>query len=208
MLKDHNKCLNGKIDESRVANKAKNVNYHKVAVIDLETTGLKPIRDLILEIGIIELNLVNGEIKVIFESFVKEPKFGEAHRKSWIFNNSDIIFEDIENAPSLGFFKTIINSIFNKYPLTAFNKSFDFGFLKARGFSIQKELPCIMRSATNVCRVSFPNGRKGYKFPTCQEAWDFFFPNINCVEKHRAADDAILEAKILFELYSRGQFPI
>ncbi len=207
-LKDHNKDLNGQNYASKNINIAKNLDYNKVIVIDIETTGYNPLEELILEIGIVELSLLTGETKILFDSFVKEPKFGEEHRDSWIFNNSDLKFEDIENAPLFNNLKKSINEIFNQYPVTAFNKSFDLGFLKAREINVPIELPCIMLTATNICRIPFPTGGSGYKWPKCQEAWDFFFPDSDYIEKHRAADDAIHEAKILFELYKRGQFPI
>lgn len=208
ILKDHNKGLNRQNSASKNINITKNQNYNKVAVIDIETTGLDPIIDLILEIGIVELSLITGETKILFDSFVKEPNFGEEHRNSWIFNNSDIKFEDIENAPLFDNQKMKINEILNQYPITAFNKSFDLGFLKAREINVPVELPCIMETATNICKIPFPNGGSGYKWPKCQEAWDFLFQNSDYIEKHRAADDAIHEAKILFELYIHGQFPI
>jgi len=207
-FKDNYKDLNGQDCISSNNFYKKDFSFNKIAVVDVETTGLNPIYDLIIEIGIIELNLKTGETKIIFDSFVKEPKFGEEHRDSWIFDNSDISFEDIENAPLFNNLIKEIDEIFKKYPTTAFNKSFDLGFLKVRGIDIPKELPCIMRTATNICRIPFPNGGSGYKWPKCQEAWDYFFPNRDYIEKHRAADDAIHEAKILFELISRGHFPI
>ncbi len=183
-------------------------DYNKVTVIDIETTGLDPLKDLIIEVGIVELSLINGETKILFDSFVKEPEYGEEHRDSWIFNNSDLKFEDSEDAPLFNDLKKEIDEICNLNPTTAFNKSFDLGFLKAREIKIPIELPCIMLTATNICRIPFPNGGSKYKWPSCQEAWDFFFPDIDYIEKHRAADDAIHEAKILLELYNRGQFPI
>jgi len=183
-------------------------NNDKVAVIDIETTGKKSEKDLILEIGIVELSLATGETKILFDSLVKEPKFGEEHRDAWIFDNSDLKFENIENAPLFDNLKQKIREICNQYPITAFNKSFDLGFLKARKINVPKELPCIMLTAQNILKIPYQYDRSRYKRPNCQEAWDFFFPNSEYVEKHRAADDAIHEAKILFELYKRGQFHI
>ncbi len=54
---------------------------HKIAVIDIETTGLDPIYDLILEIGIVELDLLTGEKNILFDSCVREPDFGESHNE-------------------------------------------------------------------------------------------------------------------------------
>ncbi len=207
-LTDYTKSLNEQVFTRKNQTIKKDISSNIVAVIDIETTGLDPINDLILEIGIVELNLLTGETKILFDRYVKELSFGEEHRDSWIFKNSDIKFEDIENAPLFESLKNEIAEIFSKYRVTAFNKSFDLGFLKARGINIPKELPCIMQTATNICRIPSPYRRSGYKWPKCQEAWDFFFPNSDYIEKHRAADDAIHEAKILFELFRRGKFPI
>ena len=189
-------------------NRMRNFKDIKVAVIDIETTGTSRKKDLFVEIGIVELDMKTGETKILFDSLVKEPKFGERYRNSWIFNNSDLKFENLENAPLFEKLKPEISEILNQYPITAFNKSFDLGFLKAREISVPKELPCIMMTAKNVCKLPFQNGRSGYKRPKVQEAWDFFFPNSEYVETHRAADDAIHEAKILFELHKRRQFYI
>ena len=59
--------------------------------------------------------------------------------------------------------------------------------------------------STNICKLK---GRyKGkYKWPSVQEAWDFYFGNTGYVEKHRGADDAFHEADIVFELIKRGLY--
>ena len=80
----------------------------KVVVIDIETTGLDALYELILEIGIVELNLETGAPKVLFNNFVKEPGFGEKHRNAWIFDNSNMKFEDVLNAPNLEKFRKIM----------------------------------------------------------------------------------------------------
>ncbi len=180
----------------------------KIAVIDIETTGLNPKNDLILEIGIAELDLDAGITDILFDSYVREPTFGEEHRDSWIFKNSDLSFEEIKKASLLDKFRQELQNIFNKYPITAFNKLFDLGFLKARGFEFAHELPCIMLTSTDICKIPHRNGGYGYKWPKAQEAWDFFFPKSDYIEKHRAADDAVHEAKILLELIKLGKFPL
>jgi DNA polymerase-3 subunit epsilon len=68
-----------------------------------------------------------------------------------------------------------IQGIFNKYTLgaTAFNKKFDFGFLKSRGLRI-KELPCIMLTVAPVVNLPPNPGFRDAKWPKVEEA--FFKP--------------------------------
>ena len=180
----------------------------RVCVVDVETSGLNPNYDLIYEIGMVELNLGTGVTKILFDSVVKESLFGEEYKGSWIFENSSLTFDDVNNAPLFDGFIPELQEIFNNYSITAFNKSFDLGFLNSRGLRVPNELPCIMLTATNILKIPFSNGRKRFKWPTCQEAWDYFFPNSPYVEKHRALDDALHEAMIFFEIFRRGLIPI
>jgi DNA polymerase-3 subunit epsilon len=100
-----------------------------------------------------------------------------------------------------------IQNVLNKYSLgaTAYNKAFDFGFLKSRGLQI-KELDCIMLSATPVVNLPPNPGYSTPKWPKVEEAWEYFFPQIEYKEAHRALDDAKHEALIAYELYKLGYF--
>jgi len=183
----------------------KKPNHKKIAIIDIETTDIKT-EGCIIEIGIVELDLMTGETRILFDSLVKEPLFGDIHKNSWIFFNSDLKFEDVINAPGLDHVKDEIQEILNQYSLTAYNNAFDFGFMESRGFTIKKDIPDIMVVAKEACKIMYTKG--GYKIPKMQEAWDNLFPNTNYREAHRAVDDAIHEAEILFEMYKRGEYKI
>lgn len=172
----------------------------KIGVIDLETTGFLP-KGLIVEVGITELDLETGMRKVIYDELVKEDGFGESHRNSWVFQNTSIKFDDVMKAEPLDF--DLLQEIMIEYPLTAFNKKFDFGYLRARGFSFT-ELQCPMVLSTDLCGLK--NKKGGKKPPKAQEAYDFLFPNRGYVEAHRGADDSLHEAEIVFELYQRKIF--
>ena len=183
-----------------------NSRLNSIAIVDIETTALKPDNGFIIEIGIVELNLETGAIKILFDSLIKEPNFDEESRYSWIFSNSDLKFDDVLTAPNLIELKQDIQKILNEYHLTAYNKAFDFEFLTGKGFSIKKEVADIMETAKNACKIIKPNGE--LKNPKFQEAWNYFFPNKIYIEKHRALDDAFHEALVLFEMYQRGHFII
>ena len=183
-------------------------NESKIAVVDIETTGFFDNGGLIIEVGIVELNLKNGEVAEKFNSLVREPELSEKDKKGWIFENSDMNFNDVEKAPLLAEMLPEIQKILDEYPLgaTAFNKKFDFEFLKDRGVKA-KELPCIMLTATPIVKIP-KNWGDRYKWPSVEEAWRHFFPNTPYDELHRGADDAKHEAMIAYEMYKLGKFKV
>lgn len=181
----------------------------KILVIDIETTGFSHSNDFILEIGAVELNLQTKEIKVVFdERIIEEGLTDEKLEKSWIWENSDISSTFKESAITLEDARIVFQSILDKYPLgfTAFNKKFDEGFLEDRNFKLPKSLDCPMLLSTDVVKIKGKYGK--YKWPKVQEAYDFFFPRNDYIEKHRGADDAYNEAKIVHKLYELGLFEV
>lgn len=181
----------------------------EILVLDIETSGFLNKGGSIVEIGIVSLDLESGDIKEVFNSLVKEPILDEKHQQApfgWIFKNSDLKFSDLENAPTANEVFPKVQKIIDSYPngITAYNKKFDFDFLKDRGLTISKELDCPMHLSTNVCEI--PGKFGNIKWPNVEEAYKFFFPNEKYVEEHRGLDDAKHEAKIIHELYKRGVF--
>ena len=184
----------------------------EIAIIDIETSGFQPQGGLIVEIGIVGLNLETGSITNEFDSIVKEDGFNEKHTKhpyGWVFQNSDLKYDDVLSANSLTSMLSEIQSVLDKYPLgaTAYNKAFYFSFLKSRGLRT-KELECIMLSATDIVNLPPNFGYSTPKWPKVEEAWEYFFPDVEYKEKHRALDDAQHEALIAHELYKMNEFQI
>jgi DNA polymerase III epsilon subunit-like protein len=181
----------------------------KILVLDLETTGFLNENGKIVEIGIVELDLDNGEKKIIYNQVCHEKGITlEDVEKSWIVQNSDLNVEQIKYSPNLDRIKPTVQQILNDYPLgaTAFNNAFDFGFLEDRGFVFPNKLDCPMKLSTDICQLPSPRG--GFKWPKVQEAYDFFFGKTDYIEAHRGADDAFHEAEIVYELYKRGIFKL
>ena len=177
------------------------VKSNKIIIVDIETTNFLKRGGLIVEIGIVELDLETGNTKVLYDKIVKEGAMNETHQQAWIFSNSDLKFEDVMKSHPLQIEK--LQNIFDKYYATAYNKKFDFDFLRSRGFKI-KELPCPMIIATKICKIK---SKGGYKWPKFQEAWDNVI-NKDYIEKHRGCDDAVHEAKFVYELYKNSKFPL
>lgn len=181
---------------------------NQILVIDIETTGFLKQGGKIVEIGMVLLDLNNGEVTSVYNSLVKEDGLNSSHTNlpmGWIFSNSDLRYEDVLEAPSLELQQEAIQSLLDEYPATAFNKSFDFDFLRDRGFKIN-DLDCPMKLATPICKLPNRRGWSGYKWPKVEEAWNHFFGDTGYIEAHRGLDDAKHEALIVYELYKMGVF--
>jgi DNA polymerase-3 subunit epsilon len=180
-----------------------------ILIVDIETTGFT-VNDYIVEIGIVSLNIKTGEIIPLVDECVWERGISkEEIEKSWIFNNSDINVTAIQLGNNLQKIRNLIQTIINHYPLgiTAYNNAFDFRFLDHRGFKLNKLL-CPMQILTPIMKLEKANFKGGYKFPSVIEAYHYFFPDEKYIEKHRGLDDAIHEAKIIYELIKLNEFKI
>ena len=185
------------------------MNENKILILDIETSGFLKQGGSILEIGIVELDLSNGEIEEVYDTVLLEDIFDKTHTESpygWIFQNSDMTLEEILSAPEASMIFREVQGVLDEYPLgcTAYNNKFDFGFLEDRGLKMTK-LPCPMLLSTSVCKIPKKRG-SGFKWPNVEEAFKFFFPDTEYVEQHRGLDDSKHEAMIVYELYKRGVF--
>ena len=181
----------------------------QIAVVDIETTGRTPTEGTIVEIGIAMLDLRTHFISKLFDSVVREDTFLKVYEatsiaESWVFQNSNLKLDDVLEAPLWTQVRVKIQRILNHFPVTAYNKDFDFGFLKSRGLKIPRELPCPMKVATPVLKLPPRYNYHDFKYPSVEESWNYFFPNQPYVEDHRAYDDASHEAEIVYQLYKLG----
>jgi DNA polymerase-3 subunit epsilon len=181
----------------------------EILVIDIETTDFLKSGGKIVEVGIVELNLLNGQKKILYDKVTHERGITRDEvENAWIISNSDLTVEDVRTSKRLDLLLPEIQNILDRYPLgaTAFNRSFDFDFLENRGIHFPKKLPCPMLLSTDVCKL--PGMRGKFKWPKVEEAYNHFFPNNSYVEKHRGADDAFHEADIVYKLYRKGLFKV
>lgn len=181
----------------------------KILIIDIETTDVSHLKGKIVEIGIVELDLVLGQKKIIFNYVTHEKGITpDEVNNSWIVKNSDLNLQQIRFSVILDRLKPIVQNILNAYPLgaTAFNNPFDFTWMESRGFVFPKKLPDPMRLSTDILKIPKQGG--GFKWPNVEEAHKHFFGQTGYIEKHRGADDAFHEADIVFALYKMGVFKI
>ena len=158
---------------------------------------------VIVEVGVVMLDIGNGCIETVFHQLVKEKGFCQDHKDSWVFKNSDLKYEDVLNAKPLDLGK--LQGVLALYHAAAWNSSFDFSFLISRGLIISM-LPCPMKMSVSYFQIKSKYG--DWKWPSVQEAWNHLFPKSKYVEKHRGLDDAIHEAKIMHTLYHKDAWKI
>jgi DNA polymerase-3 subunit epsilon len=185
----------------------------KILVIDIESTALRPQQGSIVEVGIVELDLDNGEKKLIFDStcHCKQELLTLDHvQNSWIVKEGYMTVEEIQKSPDFRTIKDKIQAIVDKYPngATAFNRVFDIGFLKYYGITFGKLIPCPMLLSTDICKLPSKFKKGGYKWPRVEEAFEHFFPNVDYTEIHRGGDDALHEADIVYALYKAKAFSL
>jgi len=172
----------------------------KILVADLETTGFTPYSDAIVEIGLALVDTETKEIDIVFDKIVKHKNFdSEKHKGSWIFQNTNLNWSDVEKAEPLSSYHAEIQTLFDLYPITAYNKSFDMKFLSASGFKFT-HVKCLMAAAIEFS--TYINAKKVPKRVSMENMYNEFFSKDGdvYVEKHRAGADAKDEAKMLLHL--------
>ena len=177
----------------------------EIIVLDIETTGLKPQEDLILELGMVKLNLETGEISELFNKVFRDPRLTAKHREAWIFQNGFMELDEVRNAEPISKYMDEIQGIMNAFQgsITAWNRDFDSAFLEHAGFDLGAPIDCPMKKSVDYFKIE---GAFGYKWPKAQEAWDILFPETPKMEEHRGLDDSRMEAAIIYELFKRGQY--
>jgi len=174
----------------------------KILVVDIETTGFVKHMDVIVEIGIALVDTETKEIKLVFDKLIKEEGWNyKKHKNAWIFKNSSLKPEDVDSSKSIEVYRDEIQSLFDEYPMTAYNKSFDIGFLSRAGFEMNS-IKCLMATAKQYSKLLTKSGSK--KTPSVEEIYNQFFIDETeypvYIEEHRGGSDAIDEAKILLHM--------
>lgn len=165
---------------------------HGVIALDLETTGLGPTYDKIIEIGAIKI-LPNGEIKTLstlINPGIEIPAFSTAIHH--------ITNDMVKDSPSLASVLPEFVSFIENFPIVAHNAKFDIGFFVYAYHVAGVEFSCneiydSCRMGRTVFKTLFENevAPENYKLGTLA---NYF--NINLESYHRATDDALACLKI------------
>jgi len=142
--------------------------------------------------------------------YPRESNFKNLENR-YIFNISDIDYEDILSSPSLESVREDIQLILNNYKIAAFNINFDMRFLESRGFIIPKKLKDLMLYTRSILPKDVRyNLQEAYKYLYHLEENESgkYLKDNNFVEQHRALDDVMYEAELLYFLFRKFNYPI
>ena len=163
---------------------------------------------LIVEIGIVELDINTGERKILFNAPIYEDGVEKCNGMG-AFNISNLDIIDVKKSNGLESYREVLQFIFDNYRITSYNTTFDLEILELRGFKIPKKMMDMMKFV----RRLLPKGKYNFEF-----AYRYFYnlrenvtgkylKNKNYEEQHRAIDDAIHEVELLFLLINKFKFP-
>jgi len=183
--------------EMYVANDPKKIMINEIegeisqatyVVLDLETTGLNPRQDEIMEIGAVKTR--NREIIDEFRTFVKPTA---VKRKS--LEITGITEEMLKDAPDISEVLPELEKFIDGSIIVAHNADFDVGFLQNAFRRAGKEF---MPSYIDTLRLSYALLRNKLRSFSLDKIVDYF--GLGTFNHHRALDDASVTAKVFWEL--------
>lgn len=159
----------------------------KLAFVDIETTGLRPMYDRIIEIGIVRVE--NNTVVETFKSLINP----EDYIPQEITNLTGITNTDIAAAPTFGQIKHDLISLMKDCTFVAHNVRFDYSFIrnefKREHVPFSKKHFCTAK----LSRYLFPR----YRHHSLDSLMQRF--GLTCENRHRAFDDA----HVLWQFYEK-----
>ena len=162
-------------------------------VVDIETTGLHPETDEIIEVAAIRS--IGGKFEA-FRSFV----FPRNRIPEYVTQLTGIRNIDVMNAPQIKQVAPKLRDFIRDLPIVAHNAPFDVKFIAAAFEQIGANIDMRYIDTVQLARTAFP-GMQNYKLGTLIEALDL----IRGKQQHRAESDATATLR-LFKL-CQGEIP-
>ncbi len=188
-----------------------------VLVLDTETTGLKGApRDLVVDVGICKVSLTDGTVEDLYSSVLgyDTSEWDDYLRNAWIFENTDMTLDMVEEAPRALDVIADVRRILRKQAVTAYNTGYDFGkFLYEEPWSMRGwfvECMDIMKAAKDVCKIPSEYYGCDYKYPKLDYAYAQIVEGdpagIHGVQDHRALSDARMASYLMLALNRSGRY--
>src|SRR3989339_1001467 len=159
----------------------------KIVILDIETTGLSPTTDEIVEIGAIK---IQNFIEIDRFSTLVKPKFPIPESVTAIHG---ITNEDCENAPDISEVIVRFLDFIGDAILVAHNSDFDMGFLSCYANKAKKQIPNEVIDTLGMSRSLFKFGSHALNALTKEF-------DIEMGKHHRAVSDAEATVKIFERL--------
>ncbi len=188
-----------------------------IYVLDTETTGLSGApKDLVVDVGICRVDLKAGTVEDVYSSVLgyDTDEWEDYLRNAWIFENTDMTLEMVEEAPRASTVIDDVRRILKKQAVTSYNTGYDFEkFLYAEPWNLRGwfvECADIMKAATEVCRLPSEYYGRKYKYPKLDYAYSKIVDGdpagIDGVQDHRALSDARMASHLMIAMYRNGKY--
>lgn len=151
----------------------------EIYIVDLETTGLigAPM-DMILEIGIVKLNLNNGTIEEIYNTVINPGEealkwYEETNGEPWIFKNAYMTPEEVEDVGiDIADANHDLQEILRNKWVTSYNVPFDFTkFLMEYPYTLYRCNPIIPFDIANLATWTIKAKLCKYDAPHLAICW-------------------------------------
>ncbi len=187
----------------------------EIYVLDTETTGLEGApRDFVVDVGICKVDLSKGTVEDVYSSVLgyDTEEWDDYLRNAWIFENTDMTLDMVEEAPLALTVIDDVRRILRKKAVTSYNTGYDFNkFLYQEPWNLRgwfMEFPDIMKAATNVCKL--PGYYGDYRYPKLDHAYSTIVEGdpagIGGKQDHRALSDARMASYVMIAMYRNGQY--
>lgn len=208
----------------------------QIYVIDLETTSLEgsPVGHIV-EIGIAVINKQSKTVNPVYDAVIHVPGIRQidaetvnrdGSRGCWVFNNTSLTIEDVENGRPLEKVMDEVRTLISGKHVTAYNTPFDFDkFLYRDPWNIQeytfpardiadvtREAICDMLDRDKISNTPLKEKLIDHrrKYPDwifrSEDAYKVFCAddpaNLGMKQQHRAMDDAVREGWIMVRVAS------
>jgi DNA polymerase-3 subunit epsilon len=154
------------------------MNFHNLAILDVETTGATAPYDRIIEIGI--LRIENNKIVKKFETLINP----EVTISPFIENLTGIDGKDLEDAPLFSDIKNDLIELLDGATFVAHNARFDYSFIRNEFKRIGIPYSAKQLCTVKLSRLLYPSLRH-HNLDSIIERFE-----IKCKRRHRAFDDA------------------
>lgn len=167
-----------------------------VVAVDIETTGLDPKRDRIVELALVGLT-GEGGIAWVWESLIN-PERSVPQSATLIHGIAD---EDLVNSPRFSDVSGAVRALLEDKVLLAHNLRFDAGFLNSEFRRCGLEVPTSRGIDTLQMSRQFDTGERSHKLADACRRY-----GVHSSGGHRAKQDAVAVARLFVAMYEHNEY--